>query len=149
MPTPNPKVYLTIVVLLFSGFLFFFSSSQKKPEESLVDQDQQIDQAPPIEVFSLAGIISKVENGDNYFLVKGSGGEEKEIKVVLNQKTEIIQLKFPFDLKNPPKEASFTPQKISIKIEDLAEGDNVLVEADTNIYDKAEFDSVSRVQVLP
>lgn len=149
MPTPNSKAYLAIVVLLFAGFLFFFSSSQKKEDDSSGDQTKQVSQEPLIEIFSLAGIVSKVEEKDNYFLVKDSAENGKEVKVILNQEAKIIQLKFPFDLKNPPKEATFTPQKVAIKIGDLEEGDNVLVEANINIYNKAEINSVNRVQVMP
>src|SRR3989338_1244773 len=102
---PKSKVYFLAIILLFAGFLFFFSSPEKKPETK---------QEKPAAVFSLAGVISQVNEKENYLLVKKSG-EEKEVKVMVDDDTEIIQLKFPFDPKNPPKESSFTPEKIPIE----------------------------------
>lgn len=136
------KILFLIIVFGFVGFLFFFSSPAEKPKDNSAKQETAK------EIFSLAGVLSEVNEEENYLLVKKSG-EEKEIKVILGKDTEIIQLKFPFDLKNPPKETSFTPERIPIKIGDLKKGDNVLIETRMNIAGKTEFDGVSRIQVLP
>ncbi|MDO8663700.1 MAG: hypothetical protein Q7K28_02595 [Candidatus Wildermuthbacteria bacterium] len=134
MKNLNSKTYFLIIVLLFIGFLFFFSTPKEKKEE--------IKQETPAEIFSLAGVVSEVNEKDDYLLVNN-------VKVLLDKDTEIIQLKFPFDLKNPPKGGSFTPEKIPIKIGGLKIGDNVLIEAKINIAGKTEFGEVSRIQVLP
>lgn len=131
---------LILIALWFVGYRF-------QPEKKEVPSSAQKEEAP-IEIFSLAGVVSEVNGQDNFLKVKPSE-KEKEFKVVLSKGVEIIRLKFPFDPKNPPKEASFTPEKIPIKIGDLKVGDSILIETTVNIYGKTEFDNVSRIQVLP
>lgn len=143
----KPQTYFLIIALFFIGFLIFFFSPGKKANES-GRKNEEAKQEKPIEIFSMAGVVSEVNEKESYLLVKRSGSDSA-VKVVLNGETEVIQLEFPFDVKNPPKEASFTPVRAPIEIGDLEEGDNILIETDINIYGKTEFDNVRRIQALP
>ena len=67
----------------------------------------------------------------------------------MSQDSRLTKLEFPFDPKNPPKEATFTPKKVDIKISDIKAGDNVFIKSLENIAGKTEFDEVDFVQVLP
>lgn len=133
---------VAILIVLIIGGIFYLTSPLK--EKALPPEKEE----PIPEIFSLAAVISEIDSENNFLIVKHPR-EEKEIKVILSEDTEIIQLKFPFDPAHPPKEATFTPKRIPITVADLEAGDNILVETTINIYDKTEFDDVSRIQVLP
>lgn len=100
------------------------------------------------ELFSLSGIVSSVDVENNFLMVKPTG-QEKEIKVVLSDATKLIKIEFPFDPKNPPKEATFTPEQTEIEISDFKAGDNVFIKTTENIAGKTEFDNVDFIHILP
>jgi len=88
-------------------------------------------------------------NVENNFLIVKPDKEEKEIKVILSDTTKLIKIEFPFDPKNPPKEASFTPKQTEIEISDFKAGDSVFIKTTENIAGKTEFNNVDFVHILP
>ncbi|MBZ9571767.1 hypothetical protein KJA15_00275 [Patescibacteria group bacterium] len=133
---------IVLFVLIFGG-VFYLIEQVKFPQKKEIVEDQ----GPP-EVFSLGAVIAEINIEDNYLIVKPPK-EEKKIKVNLSRDTEIVQLKFPFDPKNPPLEATFTPEKIPITIKDLKSGDFLLIKSKTNIAGKSELNDVSKIESLP
>ena len=141
----NQIIFLILVLISISGGIIGWALIQKAklpPGEKITPEEKAV------EVFSLSGMISGVDTANNSLKVS-QPKEGKEYKINLSQDTEIVRLKFPFDPANPPKEATFTPERIPITINDLKIGDSILVESNTNIYGKTEIDDVSRIQVLP
>lgn len=144
---------IAVIVIVIVGGIFYWIS-QKSGEKGPAPQgeEQPADRGGRGEVpqvLNMAAIVSSVDTQRNVVSVKAAEGG-KEIKLYVSSDTEIIQLKFPFDPKNPPaKETTFTPQRIPVTIKDLEADDRVLVETRTSIYGKTEINDVTRIQVLP
>jgi len=137
-------VLIILVVLIFGGIIgWALFQKAKILTEGVVSEEEEIE-----EIFSLSAIVSNVDAENNFLMVKPIG-EEKEIKVVISETTKLIKLEFPFDPKNPPKEATFTPKQTEIKISDFKVGDNVFIKTKENIAGKTEFDNVDFIHILP
>ena len=139
-------IFSIILILIIAGIVYFVSLPEKK-EEILPEKEEIIKEEVP-EIFSLSAIISKIDIENNFLIVK-IPQDNQEFKVYLSESTKITKLKFPFDLKNPPPEATFIPEKTSLTIEDLKIGDHLFIVTTKNIYGKTEFNDVSQIQVLP
>jgi len=75
--------------------------------------------------------------------------ENRKFTVELWEQTEFIRLVFPFDLNNPPADATFTPEREPISIEDLKVGDQVFVRSAIPIRTGEAIVGPLEVQVLP
>jgi len=141
----NQIIILVILVILIFGGIIGWALVQKSkiPVGEEVTPEEEVE-----EVFSLSAVVLSV-NAENNFLMVKPAGEEKEIRVVLSDTTKLIKLEFPFDPKNPPKEATFTPTQTEIKISDFKAGDNVFIKTTENIAGKTEFDNVDFIHILP
>jgi len=137
-------VLIILVVLIFGGIIgWALFQKAKILTEGVVSEEEEIE-----EIFSLSAIVSNVDAENNFLMVKPIG-EEKEIKVVISETTKLIKLEFPFDPKNPPKEATFTPKETEIETSDFKAGDNVFIKAKENIAGKTEFNNVDFIHILP
>ena len=141
----NQIIILVVVIILIFGGIIGWALVQKSkiPVGEEVTPEEEVE-----EVFSLSAVVLSV-NAENNFLMVKPAGEEKEIRVVLSDTTKLIKLEFPFDPKNPPKEATFTPTQTEIKISDFKAGDNVFIKTTENIAGKTEFDNVDFIHILP
>jgi len=140
-------ILILVVVFIIGGVIYWFSLPKEKKEIPPVKEEILEEEELP-ETFTLNAIILEINLKDNYLIVKPIE-EEKEIKVILSEDTEITRLKFPFDPKNPPLKGTFELEKKKISIEDLKVGDQILLETTTNIAGKNEFDDVIWLQVMP
>jgi len=149
--TKNQKVILLIILSVFIiGGIFYLDSLSKKKTSAPPET-----KAPPKEEekyitrsSSLAATISEVNVSGNYLMVR-SDKDKKEVKVILDNETEIIQLKFPFDPGHPPEGKNITLEEVPIKIEDLKAGNQILIKAGQDIAGKSEFNNVTQIQVMP
>ena len=141
----NQIIILALIIVLIFGGIIGWALLQKGkiPTEEVLPEEEEIE-----EVFSLSAVVLSVDVENNFLMVKPAG-EEKEIKVVLSDTTKLIKLEFPFDPKNPPKEATFTPEQTEIKISDFKVGDNVFIKTIENIAGKSEFNNVDFIHILP
>jgi len=142
----NQIIILVVVVVLIFGGIIGWNLVQKSKiptGEEITPEEEEVE-----EVFSLSAVVLSVDAQNNFLMVKPVN-QEKEIKVVLSDTTELIKLEFPFDPKNPPKEATFTPIQTEIEISDFKVGDNVFIKTKTNIAKKTEFDDVDFIHILP
>lgn len=140
----NQLIILVVIIVLIFGGILGWSMIQK----SKIPTGEEGGQQETEELFSLTATVSSVDVENNSILVKPIN-EEREIKVVLSETTKLIKLEFPFDPKNPPAEATFTPIQTEIEISDFEVGDNVFIKAKENIAGKSEFDNVDFINVLP
>ena len=145
--TKNKPIIPIIILILIIGGIVFFLLLPKERKEEVTPKEEIVKEEIP-EIFSLSAIISKIDIENNFLIVK-IPQENQEFKVYLSESTKITKLKFPFDLKNPPPEATFIPEKTSLTIEDLKIGDHLFIVTTKNIYGKTEFNDVSQIQVLP
>lgn len=156
---PKKKIYLVaLTVLVFlvmtAGVIFLFCPKktclfQKSQTETASGDLAIFSESPPIEIFSLASVISRIDSEQKLIFVQHPT-EPKEIKVMIGDQTEILKIEFPFDPANPPKgETTFSPKLTKITLGDLKPGNHALIESDENIYQKLEFNSVRKIQVLP
>jgi len=140
----NQIIILVIVIVLIFGGIIAWSLVQK----SKIPTGEEVTPEEVEEKFSFTATVLSVDAGGNFLMVKPVE-EEKEIKVVLSDTTKLVKIEFPFDPKNPPKEATFTPKQTEIEISDFQEGDSVFIKAKENIAGKTEFDNVDFVHILP
>jgi len=140
----NQIIILVILVILIFGGIIGWALVQK----SKIPVGEKVTPEEVEEVFSLSAVVLSV-NAENNFLMVKPAGEEKEIRVVLSDTTKLIKLEFPFDPKNPPKEATFTPTQTEIKISDFKAGDNVFIKTTENIAGKTEFNNIDFIHILP
>ena len=141
----NQIIILAVIIILIFGGILGWALSQKTkipPGEGITPKEEEVK-----EVFSLSALVSSVDVENNFLMVKPAG-EEKEIKVVLSDATKLIKIEFPFDPKNPPKEATFTPIQTEIELSDFKAGDNVFIKATENIAGKSEFNNVDFIHIL-
>jgi len=137
-----------ILILIIGGIIYWVSFIKERTGKAPPIEGEIEGEGELPETFTLNGIVSEVNAKDNYLLVKPIE-EEKEIKVILNEDTEITRLKFPFDPKNPPLKGTFTLEKEKISIDGLKVGDQILIKTNINIAGKKEFDDVIWLQVMP
>lgn len=138
-------IVAALIVLILAGVIYVYLNQRSAAQnETLVP----VGNNGNIEVFSLAASIFLVDS-QNHFIIVKHPAQDQEIKVILNGNSEIVKLEFPFDPKNPPKSGTFVPTVKKITLNDLKPGNQALIESRDNIYQKTEFDSVKRIQVLP
>jgi len=132
-------ILAVVIVLIIAGIIGWVLVQKSKiyPKEEKIE-----------EVFSLQAIVSSVDAENNFLMVKPTG-EEKTVKVVLSDTTELIKLEFPFDQENAPREATFVPKETEIKISDFEVGDNVFIKTTKNIAGKSKFGNVDFIHILP
>jgi len=143
----NQIIGIVIAVVLIFGGVIGWTLIQKgkipSGKEITPKEEEKVE-----EVFSLSGLVSNVDAENNFLIVKPVN-QEKKVKVIVSETTKLIKLELPFDPKNPPKEATFTPKQTEIKIFDFKTGDNVFIKTKTNISGKSEFDDVDFIHILP
>jgi len=137
-------ILVVIIVLIFGGIIGWANLQKAKiTEGNGTAPKQELE-----EKFSLSAAVLSVNVENNFLMVKPAK-EEKEIKVLLSDTTKLIKIEFPFDPKNPPKEATLTPKQIEIELSDFEVGDNVFIKVKENIAGKTEFNSVDFIHILP
>ena len=142
----NQIIILAVVIVLIFGGIIGWNLIQKGKipvEEEVTPKEEEIE-----EVFSLSGIVSSLDVENNFLMVKPLN-QEKEVKVIISETTKLVKLELPFDPKNPPKEATFTPEETEIEISDFKVGDSVFIKTTENIAGKSEFDDVDFIHILP
>ena len=138
-------ILAVVIVLIFGGIIGWnvFQKGKIPVEEEVTPKEEEIE-----EVFSLSGIVSSLDVENNFLMVKPLN-QEKEVKVIISETTKLVKLELPFDPKNPPKEATFTPEETEIEISDFKVGDSVFIKTTENIAGKSEFDDVDFIHILP
>ena len=148
----NQIILLVVILLiLIFGGIFYWSRQEKAklPPEIKVPEEEKVAE----EIFSLSAVVSRVDAENNFLIVnpreKDGTISTKEIKVILSEDTKLLKLEFPFDPKNPPKEATFTPELVEVTIEDFKEGDPVFIKTNKDITGKTEIGDVNFIHILP
>lgn len=132
-----------VVGAVILGGIYFYSSG-KLPQLTGGSQKGEVFE----EVSSIAGKVTSVDVQHNSFVLLQSK-EERSFTVKLGESTAFIRLVFPFDVANPPLEATFTPEREIITIEDLKENDQVFVRSSHPIKTNQDIVNPLEVQVLP
>ena len=136
-------IIIGVVGIVILGGVYLYSSGRLPAltggaEEEIIEQ----------EVLSVAGKVVSVDVASNSFVLL-QPKEEREFVVKLGTETEFIRLIFPFDIANPPAEATFTPKRETVTIKDLKESDQVFVRSSHGIKTKQDIVNPLEVQVLP
>jgi len=145
-----PKLSLTtiiiiVVILVVAGGVYFYSTGGL-PQLSQEQQKGETTLEP--EIRSIAGRVTSVNTKENSFVVL-QPKEERSFTVRLGEETEFIRLVFPFDINNPPQDATFTPEREVVTIEDVEEGDQVFVRSNSSIKTGQEIINPLEIQILP
>jgi hypothetical protein len=142
--TKNIVIAGVVGVIILGGIYFY--SSGKFPQ--LTGESQKKEVNFEAEISSIAGKVVSVDIAGNSFVLL-QPKEERQFTVKLGESTAFIRLVFPFDVANPPANATFTPERKIITIEDLAENDQVFVRASSPIKTNQDIVNPLEVQVLP
>ena len=142
----NQTIILIVIVIIILGGLVGWLILQKSGLPSGEEQIQE--EETPAEVFSMSAVVSSVDASNDFLMVKPQN-QEQEVKVMISADTQLIKLEFPFDPKNPPAEAAFTPTQTEVELSDFKQGDNVFIKAKENIAGKSEFSNVDLIHILP
>lgn len=129
---------LFVVLLAVLGGIYVFS--QQKKEGSPVQSGEMQ------ETFSIAG---SVQSADATGFVVQESTFKQDFRVVVGNDTQMIKLSFPFDMNNPPEEASFVPEKAEITLEDIKKGDQVFVRSSHVVKPGQDITNPLEVQILP
>ena len=138
----NIVIIGVVGAVVLGGIYLYFSGKLTKPTGGTGEEVAQE------EIFSIAGKVISVDTADNSFVVL-QPQEEREFTVKLGEETEFIRLIFPFDINNPPVDATFTPEREAVTIEDLEVDDQVFVRGSSPIKTEQDIVNPLEVQVLP
>ncbi|OHA68829.1 MAG: hypothetical protein A3J68_02370 [Candidatus Wildermuthbacteria bacterium RIFCSPHIGHO2_02_FULL_48_16] len=136
--TPT-HVGLFVVLLAVAGGIYVFSQQKKEPAQQSSESQ---------EVFSIAGSVQSVDADKNSFIVQESTNRQ-DVTVIVGDNTQMIRLSFPFDLNNPPEEASFVPEQEEVVLNDIKKGDQVFVRSSHVVKTGQDIINPLEVQVLP
>ena len=142
----NQTVILIVIAVVILGGIAGWSMLQKSGLSSGEEQTQG--EEAPSEVYSMSAVVSSVDAVSGFLMVKPQA-EEEEVKVMISEDTKLIKLEFPFDPKNPPAEAVFTPTETDVELSDFQQGDNLFIKVKENIAGKSEFGNVDFIHILP
>ena len=146
MPKLNISTIGIIVVLVVvaGGIYLSFTGSISETEQ----QQQKGETTFVPEIRSIAGKVTSVNIDENSFVIL-QPKEERSFTVKLGEETEFIRLVFPFDLNNPPQDATFTPERETVTIKDLEVNDQVFVRSDSLIKTGQDIINPLEIQILP
>lgn len=145
--TKNQIIILVAVIILIFGGIIGWAIFQKLkllPKEEGISEEEVVPEVEEVEkVFSLTGVVSKVDIKNNFLMVIPTG-EENEVKVIISEETKLFKVIYPSESGNP----EFATKRVEITIEDIKEGDQVFIKTNVNIAGKKEFDDVDYIEIL-
>lgn len=137
----NQIIILVVLVALIIGGIFYWTTPKKakiSPKEEVIPEEIVTE-----EVYSLSGIVSKVDVGNNFLMVIPTG-EESEVKVIITGDTKIFKV-----VPSTEEEGSeLVTERVEITIEDIKEENQVFIKTKKNIADLKEFNDIDYIEVL-
>ena len=144
VPLNNKNILVMGVVgIVILGGIYLYSSG-KLPQLTGGSQEEEVFE----EVSSVAGQVVSVDAAGNSFVLL-QPKEERKFTVKLGENTAFMRLVFPFDVANPPANATFTPERKAVTIEDLKIDDQVFVRSEDIIKKGQGSINALEVQILP
>lgn len=137
MPKNQLIILIVAIVIIFGAILGWSLMQKSKLSPAGEGAEKETN-----EVLSLSAVVSSVDTGNNFLLVKPVNSDE-ELKVIISETSKLIKLEFP-------KEATstFTPKQTEVKLSDFKAGDNIFIKVKENIAGKTEFDSVDFINII-
>lgn len=138
----NILLGILVVLVLGGGIFLYWLGTLPEPKQEVQNTAPQKE-----EVYTLVARVSSIDEGGGAFVVKTQ--DEQEFKIVPGARTELTRTIFPFDIKNPPKEATFVPERKSIKMSDLEEGVQLFIRSSHAIVAGKDIVNPLQVEWLP
>lgn len=126
-------ILVIIIILILAGVVGWAVFQMKKIGEESALKNPVAEQK---EVFSVLGVVSEVNQAENFLMVKPNG-QESEVKVSLSETTKLIKI----DLSSG--------NQTEIKILDFKVGSKVFVKSKESIAGKTELKKIDFIQLLP
>ena len=145
----NQLIILIVIVVVVLGGLIIWGITKTGPAPNpgpVAGEEEEEEEVS--EVFSMTAVISSV-NAEEKYLMVSPVDEEKQIKVVVSDATELIKVEFTFDPSDTSKEATMTPTQTAIEISGFAVGDHVFIKSKDNIANKTEIGNIEFIHILP
>lgn len=143
MKLAKPQIIILIIIILIVGGIIgwvVLQGLKPFPKEEAISEEEVISE----EIFSLSGVVLKVEVENNFLMVRPTG-QDDEVKVIITEDTKLFKLKYPSEKGNP----TFALKRVEVTIEDVKERDNVFIKTKINIAGKKEFNDVDYIEILP
>ncbi len=138
---------LLVVVLLGGFFVFGFPPKFAKLQTPATQQQAQTKNQAATPVMSISGKVNVVDTKDASFsMVSAQNNQTYTVKIGTD--TKLVRLVFPFDLKNPPKSGTFTPERKIVALSDMKAGDQMFVRSSAAITSQTITNPIE-VQILP
>lgn len=139
-------IIVVLVAVVGGVYLYSIGSLSQTGKEQQEQQKGETAFVP--EIRSIAGKVTSVNIAENSFVML-QPKEERSFIVRLGEETEFIRLVFPFDITNPPQDATFTPEREVVTIEDLEVNDQVFVRSNSPIKTGQDIINPLEIQILP
>lgn len=146
MNNKNILIIGVVGIVIVGGILLYSSGKISQPTNQGQKESEGTRSQPAVS--SIAGKVVSVDVANNSFVLLQQK-EERQFVVKLGEATEFIRLVFPFDIANPPAEATFTPERKVITIKDVKENDQAFVRSATPIKTGQELVNPLEIQILP
>jgi len=132
-------VLVTLVTLVAMGI---FDKPAAVPTKEAVEVVMVVN-AP--EFYAIAGVVVKVDVENKYLIIASGIAPEKEVKVKLDEKTEILKL----TVVKPPAVEESAVEESPMTMADIKVGDYILVTSTQSIFGKTEIADVWKIRILP
>ena len=143
----------TVIILIIAAVVvaFQYFGNLAKEEEEYSETIKQQESLVVTKQLTIRGEVSSINLDENSLsIIVAFGEEEVDFLVQLGEATNIVQIKFPFDLDNPPKETlTFKPERAEVMLEDIKEGDIVFIRSSHAITPGEDIKNPLEVQILP
>lgn len=139
-------IAITAILVISISASFFYFLLAVKPGPTT---EKEYVKAPLPEIFELNGFVKEIDILKNCLAVEPLDKTDKVVKVFLANETKIFKIEFPFDIKNPPRQASYESKETTLSIQELQPQEQVFIKTTKNIAGKKEFNGVISVEVLP
>ena len=143
MPNVNQIIIVLVVIVIVVVGIFLFSTGK------IATTGDSEEEALVAGALSLAGQVISVDAENNSFVMRDQQSQQ-EFTVEVGSDTDFVRLGFPFDPASPPEDLeTFVPERQSITIQELIDGDFVFVRSSHEVESgKAVVDPLE-VQILP
>lgn len=144
---------IILIVLIFGGTIGWSLTQKWKitvkknipSEDNIVSSKEEIP-AEEKEVFALTGQVLRINNENNFLIVKSARDRKELIRLNISDDTGLIKIELP---EERSEEGYIITEKTEINLSDFKEGDFVSIRSSENIIGKTELDQIISVNLLP
>ncbi|HQO27744.1 MAG TPA: hypothetical protein PKX21_01650 [Candidatus Pacearchaeota archaeon] len=140
--TQNKNIIILAALLLIAMVVVLWSITRAPADITFPEEDSE-DTPALEEVYSTTNVVSEVDLAHRLIIMPSMETGE-EIKVYLDETTEIFRIVFPEEA-----DGVFKTEKIPITLEEVKAGDLFFIKSHDNIVGQTELRSVDYIEFMP